>query len=392
MPDYVIQPYDVLFFRGNKSFHFGEWRTEGVFPPYPSTFQGFVRSKLLVDAHLIDHNGSLKDAERAKELIGDDEIMGVDITGPYLMDTITQEIYFKTPADLFRKAEDCDTCNSAFPTKMDPLKSDHGIDLCCPNIPDKKLDPFYPPEFISMSEIDDYRLSLEEIKITENELFTTEDRVGIALDTTKLRVNNRVVEQTKFYTTPYNRLRNHVGFYCSLDKTLADGALKLGSESHLVHIRNIATDSIIEQKLRQSRDALMKEIIKTKTFRLILLQHGIFDHGWTPFKQIEAEKNIFEVDGLKLELLFAFIQPPLKISGYSFEKNTKINKQQGISLKPMKHAVPAGAVYMFRISDEATEAAIRTFVEQYDNEKIEKNTLYAKMGFNHVMLGNGYKL
>ncbi len=392
MPDYVIKPYDVLFFRGNKSFHFGEWRTEGVFPPYPSTFQGFVRNKLLADDNLIDHNGSLKDAERAKGLIGNDEIMGVDITGPYLMDTITQEIYFKTPADLFRKAKDCDICHSVFPTKINPLKSDHGFDLCCPHIPDGKLDTLYPPEFISLSEIGDYRLSLEEIKITGNELFTTEDRVGIALDTTELRANNRVVEETKFCTTPYNRLRDHVGFYCSLDKSLANGALKFGSESHLVQVSGIAVDRVIEQKLKQSRDALVAKIMNTKTFRLILLQHGIFECGWMPFKQIEAEKNIFEVDGLNLELLFAFTQPPLKVSGYSFEKNTKTTTQQGISLKPMKHAVPAGAVYMFRISGEATESTIKTFVDNYDNGKIEKNTPYAKMGFNHIMLGNGYKL
>lgn len=392
MPDYMIKPYDVLFFRGNKSFHFGEWRTEGVFPPYPSTFQGFVRNKLLVDDNLIDHNGSLKDAARAKERIGNDETMGVDITGPYLMDTITQEIYFKTPADLFRKAADCDTCYSAFPTKRDSLKSDHGFDLCCPNIPDGKPDSLYPPERISLSEIGDYRLSLEGIKITEKELFVTEDRVGIALDTIKLRANNRTVEETKFCTTPYNRLRDHVGFYCSLDKPLADGALKLGSESRLVYVSNITTSNIIEQKLKQSRDALVTKIMNTKTFRLILLQHGIFEHGWMPFKQIDAEKNIFEADGLKLELLFAFIQPPLKISGYSFEKNPKTTPQQGISLKPMKHAVPAGAVYMFRISGEATASTIKTFVDNYDNGKIEKNTPYTKMGFNHVMLGNGYKL
>lgn len=392
MPDYMITPYDVLFFRGNKSFHFGEWRTEGVFPPYPSAFQGFVRNKLLADDNLIDHNGSLKDAVRAKERIGNDEIMGVDITGPYLMDTITQEIYFRTPADLFRKAKDCDSCYSAFPARSDPLKSDHGFDLCCPKIPDGKLDPLYPPEFISLSEIGDYRLSLDEVKITGKELFTTEERVGIALDTAKLRDNNRVVEQTKFCTTPYNRLRDHMGFYCLLDKPLANGALKFGSESHLVQVSGIAADRVIEQRLKQSRDTLAAKIIETKTFRLILLQHGIFEYGWTPFRQKEEMKNIFDADGLKLELLFAFIQPPLRISGFSFEKNTKTTTQRGISLKPMKYAVSAGAVYMFRISGEATEAAIRTFVGQYDNGKIEKNTLYAKMGFNHVMLGNGYKL
>lgn len=392
MPDYLIRPYDVLFFRGNRSFHFGEWRTEGVFPPYPSTFQGFIRNKLLVDAHLIDAQGGLTDADNAKKKIGDDETMGVDITGPYLMDADTGEVYFRTPSDLFRKTAGCDLCDSAFPVTMEPLPSDYGFDLCCPNIPGGKPDDLYPPEFISVSEICSYRLSPDGIKIPERELWVTEDRVGIALDTAKLRTNNRAVEETKFYTTPYNRLRDHVGFYCATDKPLADGSLKLGSESHMVQVRNLAPDSILEQKLRPSREALVSEMIKTRTFRLILLQHGIFAHGWTPFRQKEEKKNIFEADGLNLELLFAFIQPPLKVSGYSFEKNTKTTPQQGISLKPMKHAVPAGAVYLFRIADEATESAIKTFVDNYDNGKIEKNTPYAKMGFNHVILGNGRKL
>lgn len=391
MPDYIIKPYDVLFFRGNKSFHFGEWRTEGVFPPYPSTFQGFVRNKLLVDDNRIDANGSLENTEDAKKHIGDDENMGVDITGPYLMDADTGEIYFRTPSDLFRKAAGCDMCYSAFPLKMEPLESDHGFDLCCPNIPDGKLDNLYLPEFISLSEICDYRLSLDEIKIIGKELCVIEDRVGIALDTAELKANNRTVEKKKFYTTPYNRLRDSIGFYCTIDKPLADGSLKFGSESHIVHVSSIAADSIIEQKLKQSREALIKEIVNTKTFRLILLQQGVFGHGWTPFKQIEEEENIFEADGLKLELLFAFTQPPLKISGYSFEKNTKTTKQQGISLKPMKNVVPAGAVYMFRIHDDAADETIKKFVTDYDNRKL-KNTPYSKMGFNHVIMGKGHKL
>ena len=365
MPDYMIKPYDVLFFRGNKSFHFGAWRTEGVFPPFPSTFQGFIRNKLLLDSNLIDAGGKLKDTIDAKkqvEQIGDDKNIGVDITGPYLMSADTGEIYFRTPSDLFRKAAGCDMCYSAFPLKMEPLESDHGFDLCCPNIPDGKLDHLYWPEFISLSEICDYRLSLEGIKIIGKELCVTEDRVGIALDTAKLKANNRTVEENKFYTTPYNRLRDSIGFYCTIDKPLADGALKLGSESHIVHVRSITIDSIIEQKLRQSREALISGIIKTKTFRLILLQHGIFEHGWTPFKQKEEKRNIFETDGLKLELLFAFTQPPLRISGYSFEKYGN-NQAARNSLKPMKMLFRQGRFIMFRMSDEATEDAIKTFVE-----------------------------
>ncbi|UJS21579.1 MAG: hypothetical protein L3J18_04535 [Candidatus Brocadia sp.] len=391
MPDYFVRPYDVLFFRGNKSFHFGEWYTEGVFPPYPSTFQGFVRNKLLADHHLIDPHGSLTDAERAREKIGNDETLGVDITGPYLMDADTGEIYFKTPSDLFRKNDGDRWCYSAFPIKMASLESDCGFDLCCPTIPDGKLDDRYPPEFISLSEICRYRLSLNEMEVAEKGLWMPEDRVGITLDTAKLREHNRTVEETKFYTTPYNRLRDRMGFYCATDKPLAAGALKLGSESHLVYVSGIASDSLLEQKFGQTRETLISEMIKTKTFRMALLQHGIFEQGWIPFRQKEEKKNLFEADGLHLELLFAFTRPPLRVSGYSFEKNTKTTRQQGISLKPLKNAVPAGAVYLFRLPAATSDEAIRKFVQDYDNRKL-KNTPYSSMGFNHVVLANGHRL
>jgi len=388
MPDYTVNPYDVLFFRGNKSFHFGAWRTEGVFPPYPSTFQGFVRSKLLDDYNYIDANGFLINSDEAKKLIGDDKIITIEIIGPYLIDTESEAVYFKTPSDLFRTAPQCDICYSAFPLKDEKFQSDNGFELLCPNIPDGKLDNLYPAEFISLTEICDYRLSLSGIKISEKELCLTEDRVGITLDTDRLNNQNRAVQDKRFYVTPYNRMGDAIGFYFNVNKPLADGALKLGSESHFVHVNGLIVDNLIEQRLKPSRNELVADIIKTRTFRLILLQHGVFEYGWIPFKQKEG--NRFEAADLTLELLFAFTQPPLPISGYSFVQNSA-KKQQGISLKALKSVVPAGAVYMFRISDEVPDGVVRAFVDKYDNRKIE-NLPHSRMGFNHVILGNGYKL
>ncbi|MBT9174942.1 MAG: hypothetical protein DDT22_00608 [candidate division WS2 bacterium] len=393
MPDYIVKPYDVLFFRGNKSFHFGQWYTEGVFPPYPSTFQGFIRSKLLCDNDLIDSSGRLIEdkASEIKNLIGNDDNFPLNITGPYLINTKTGDIYFKTPADLFRKTAGCDICYSAFPSKDTRLESDLEFFLSCPDIPGDKPEKFSPPEYISLQELIQYRTVLTDIKVSPSKLYLTEDRVVIAINDKELANKNRVVYEGRFCVTPYNRLKNSTGFYCHIDRKIPSGSCKLGSESRLVYIQKLSSDNIVEEWLKKSRDELISEICKTKTFRLVLLQHGIFKNGWLPFEfSTEDNRLVAAVEGLKIELVFAFTGVPLKISGYSFIKS-KSNTQKDITLKPMVNAVSAGSVYMFRIINGCTEENIKAFVEKYDNNKID-HPLYSNMGYNHLILGVGAKL
>ncbi len=396
MPDYLIKPYDVLFFRGNKSFHFGEWHTEGVFPPYPSTFQGFIRSKMLHDHNLLAPSGDLVNAVKAAALVGDDSNLMVDIKGPYLMNAKSGDLYFITPKDLFRKAKDCNICYSAFPEKGVPLESDQGFIVACPDIPKEKLDNLYPPEYVSMKELLSYRLSLKDIGLEGNEPCLPEDRVGIALHTEKLRSGNRAVEDTKFYVTKYNRLRSYVGFYFSVNASLKEGAMKLGSEAHLVHIEKLNPGLLLEESLKDSRDALKESITKTKTVRLVLLQHSIFAYGWMPFPyriDTGTKKLILEPEGfgLGLELIFAFTEAPLKISGYSFAANKTEGKQKERNLKPQIKAVPAGSVYMLKIREGAEEAEVIRFIDEFDNRKIPYPP-YSDMGFNHIMLACGAKI
>ncbi|GAB4541021.1 MAG: hypothetical protein Fur0020_10370 [Thermodesulfovibrionia bacterium] len=388
MPDYIVRPYDVLFFRGNKSFHFGQWYTEGVFPPYPSTFQGFIRSKILQDNGLIGPSGELKNDEKAKCLIGDDKDIRISIIGPYLIDTENNHIYFKTPSDLLRDAKGCDTCHSTFPSGDEPLESDLRFNLFCPDIPHGKLNNLYPPEYISLDNLITYRTNLKDIKIQSFKPLFTEDRVVIGIDEEKLKGKDRTVQTGRFCVTPYNRLKEGIGFYCNVDKDIKEGSLKFGSESHLVHIERLDSINLIEEKLKESRDTLIQGILKSKTFRMVLLQHGIFENGWLPFSFTEGDnKLIATVNGLRIELIFAFIKAPIKISGYSILRN-RTHTQGSIILKPMVNAVPVGSVYMFRIIDGCNEDNIRQFVQAYDNKKIGYNS-YSSMGYNHVILAIG---
>lgn len=393
MPDYIVKPYDVLFFRGNKSFHFGQWYTEGVFPPYPSTFQGFIRSKLLHDNNFLEPSGKLKNGQgqKASELVGNDDIFPLNITGPYLINTEKGDIYFKTPRDLFRRVAGCDICDSAFPKKEIPLESDREFLLSCPDIPEGKPDKFSPPEYISLTNLINYRTALKGINVPMIEPCYTEDRVVIDIDDEKLRDKNRVVHGGRFCVTPYNRIKHDVGFYCYVDREINRGSLKFGSESHLAYIEQLSSGNIIEEKLKASRDELISKILKTKTFRMILLQHGIFQNGWFPFNySINNSRLVAEVNGMKLELVFTFTEAPLKISGYSIIKN-KGKTQAGILLKPMVKSVPAGSVYMFKITNGYTEENIKAFIEKYDNKKIDY-LHYSKMGYNHIIFGIGAEL
>ncbi len=389
MPGYIAHPYDVLFFRGNKSFTFGEWYTEGTFPPPPSTFQGFVRSKILYDGGALDEKGRANDKNTIQALVGDDDKFPMDIVGPYLIKTEFDELYFPAPRDVIQ--EDEVSFRSLFNrVNEECIESDLGFLLRMPgSIPEKKLESLRPPEYLSDSEITAYRTVLDGLDIADHNLVFTEDRVGIGLDYEK-----RKTREGRFYVTPYSRLSDGIDLYFSLTgKTLNGGSQKLGGEAHLVDVVSHNEESLLEKKFSPSRERLVQCIVKHRTFRLVLLQPGIFKEGWFPFQSAVNDQKLLSTIATKgstfqCELLGACMDSPWKIGGYSYIRNLGTGDQSGVTLKPMMLAVPTGSVYLFRIGKEVPDDVIKNFVEEFDNEKIG-NLPYSAMGFNHVLLACG---
>jgi len=391
---YVAHPYDVLFFRGNKSFTFGEWYTEGRFPPAPSTFQGFVRSKILHDNGALDERGKINDGCKIRELVGDDDNLPMEIVGPYLIKEESNELYLPTPTDIVKQK---DACRSLFnKLREGSVESDLDFLFYMPAaMPEEKLESLKPADFVSDSEMDAYRLSLDGLNIEDHHLFFSEDRVGIGLDYERLsKSGDRKAKESRFYVTPYSRLLDGIGFYFSVaGKRLKDGSQRLGGETHLVDIVSHNDGTLLENKFSPSREKLIKSIAKNHTFRLVLLQPGIFEHGWIPFPFNIKEGKLFASAAfgrmdLHLELLAAHLGSPQRIGGYSYIKNTGTANQSGVMLKPMMLAVPAGSVYLFRIQKNVGEKEITNFVQGIDNKKIEYLP-YSSMGFNHVLLACG---
>jgi CRISPR type III-B/RAMP module-associated protein Cmr3 len=395
MVEYLAQPYDVLYFRGNKSFYFGEWYSEGVFPPLPTTFQGFVRTKILMDNDLLDSAGYATDRSKVKKLVGDDSTLAFEITGPFLCHRDSGQIYFQTPKDMFRKyaGSHWTVCSVMMDSVQGTLHSDLEFDLACLNVPNEKPEKIQPPPYVSLEELARYRLQMELPMEEKDDLLFTEDRVGIGLDRNKAREKSRAVEDGKFFVTPYCRLNDQIGFYFTVSGTgkIKFGALKLGSESHLAKVQAIATieQDRLERELKRTREDLVGAIQRTRTFRLILLQPGIFTSGWKPFETNPNSNPLTaEVLGVRLQLLGACVGDPITISGYSYERNVGTTKQKEVRLKPAVCAVPAGSVYLFKIDGSVTMEQIKNLVEALDNKKIEYKP-YSQMGFNHTIIACG---
>lgn len=400
--DYFVEPYDVLFFRGNKSFHFGEFYTEGVFPPYPSTFQGFVRNKILRDANMDDNPKTPgKDWGKIQGVVGNDADMPFDIYGPFLMaETGATEIFVRTPNDLYRDEKDKPACSSLFsPAVADVFNSDDPCVFRCLAMKKDKLDKLKPPDFINLDKLNDYRLG-NKVNLPDEKPFITEDRVMIGLDDTAAANGLRGVKETRFCVTAYNRLQKNAGLYFSVKakegeeaRIISEGPLRLGAETHPVYVR-VLNQNIFDKTIRDTRKEIIRKAQETKLLRLALLQPGVFAAGWLPFvMQRKGSELVVEIDGLKLKLLFAFTESPVSISGYSFANNKNATGQKddvksgktGVTLRQMVKAVPAGAVYCFSIVNEPSKDDIKSFVHKYDNKKIA-NAPYSLMGFNHVIL------
>lgn len=410
MNEYLADPADVLFFRGNASFSIGAWHTEGVFPPYPSTLQGFIRSKILFDNKLLPERRKIPDRKKILALtplladlvgdvvdVGDDREIKIDAFGPFLYHE-KAGIAIPPPKDIF--LFDGALRSAFYGAGAGTFQSDLDFPLLDLKFPSGKAARFPSQEYLFKDELAVYRRSLCGYSIGKKELVMTESRTGISLDNEARtginldhvahKTGNRKVKEGHFYVTPYIRLCDGVKIYFCVDKNLNDGPFKFGSEAHLVSVKrqNGNGATTLEKLFAETREDIIKSIVANRTFRLVLLQPGIFKDGWLPYARKKKNGGCFLEGpaGMELQLLFAFTGDPVPISGYSFEKGR--TEQEKIVLKPMRKAVPAGAVYLFRIPDNAGPDAVRGLVRDLDNNKIPFEQ-YHKMGFSHTFMAAG---
>lgn len=350
-----IEPLDVLFFRDSKPFARGsEHFANSIFPPYPQTLYGALRTKVLEELNcdfekFKDNKIEFKNKELINKLniteeaireeIGTAKSLGTfKLQGPLLL-LKNESIYVSVPLDVKKLGSDCKILTS-FNWSEFCIESD--LKFCYyPHIPaDTILDDVVG--YISLRDLIDFYLlnTTNNCQVkTFNEIFDYEQRVGIALNS-----QTNTAEEGKLYTINYVRLKDGWSFYAKIENLSAlpkKGTIKFGGANRVCYYEELEEDPL-RIYWREKIDEILKEKInKTKKFKLVFLTPTIFKNGWLPeCITLKEEDYILKLDSIEAKLLTAAVGKPKFISGWDIANRRP---------KPLRKLVPSGSVYYFEL-------------------------------------------
>jgi CRISPR-associated protein Cmr3 len=338
---YKIKPLDTLFFRDGRPFTMGsETWANPIFPPYPSTVYGAIRTWIIFE------KGSLKDFKEGKfkeELGTPSEKGNLKIKGPLIY--LDNNIYFPVPFDfLKKKGAPENEKNNLFYTycinKPEVFISDYPLERILINRNDFELEE--SNGFLDISSLKDYLIQRNGIlQFTEKkEIFLEEKKTGIKRSRKTLSS-----EEGHIYRIPMIRLERKAKLFVEIDGLSLypkEGLLQIGGEGKTAKIEKIENDPLMTLI-----DIDFK--FENKVFKLYLATPAIFKKGWIP-DWINEKTFEGSYEGIKLKLIACSIGKYELIGGWDLANNKP---------KPMYKAVPAGSVYYFKILDDTPAEKIK---------------------------------
>lgn len=399
-----LWPVDTLFFRGPQPFNAGESVfLDSMFPPFPSTVQGLVRTALL-EAFCVDLSRYARDdcASCDKRSVcnvarlvgsrGSPVPAGLEIWGPYLVrrtnggpagDGIKR--YFLAPADLV--AEQASSEDKPRIVALAPGNEVLETDLGATRLPAVRPGA-RPVRWISEEGLAKY-LAAREVPVEEvllddtaqDRVYVNEEKVGIGQDrSTKTTVEGLL------YAVRMVRLAESYGLGVTVEglseeytKALHGRLLRLGGEGRMVVAE--VCPAVHCSGLPAMVGEAVGEINKTARARVVLLQPGKFGGSWLPPGCQPADRPSTERDAwrwqtngpatLELKILSARIEKPRWIGGWDLANNCP---------RDLTACVPAGSVYYCALDDAS---AAEKFV-QLHNTKIGEDS---RSGFGHIVVG-----
>mgnify|MGYP006283835607 CR=1 FL=1 len=311
-----IDAMDTLFFKDGKPFSMGEetW-ADGIFPPYPSTIYGALRSK-----YFSEHIEDLSKANEAEDPTKDLKIRHI------ILKDYSGNIYFHLPKDFLKRKnenweevyrskliEDNSLSNNKLTHRLIPFNQENIFN----SLEDGLFDLWGLSEYLEDS---NNRLNYNSLV----NFIDIEPKVGISRSK-----HTHTSEEGKLYRVGMKRLKNIKIIVEFEDLDLPEtGFLKLGGEGKTVAYHICEKDEVSLPQI-------------DKYFKLYLATPTIFKNGWLP-DWIDSEKleGTIPETNLKVQLLTAATGKPLKIGGFDMKARKP---------KKMFKAVPAGSVYFFKI-------------------------------------------
>lgn len=348
----VVEPIDILLFRDGKPFSAGsDHLARSVFPPYPGTLAGFIRSKLLQDADL--------DWEKAKERFGNlgspNDYGDFRVTGYFLR---KEEDYVPLPADLVRgktsgkyymlqplTSADAPALVSNLP-EVTPgfdrnVDSDLGQGDAVANH-SRRLHHLWvrtaePVEstrgFISLKNLFDYLL-VGQVPPSDSILCESKFAVREARTIVGISKASLTSDPGRLANVEFVRMLDGTSFHVRFEGLRWPGKVGLGTlggEGRTVRWR-------VLERWEPPKPARVIETVKaSRRFKIVLLTPAIFEAGWVPGKRLQ---EFFHGKGAKVRLVAAIVNRPVHVGGFDLHRGAP---------KPMFAAAPAGSVYYYEI-------------------------------------------
>ncbi len=353
-----ITPFDTLFFRTGRPFELGEDRwAESIFPPYPSTIYGAIRTFLIFNKP--DGLKGFYNGKYEQELGTPDKKGTLKIKGPIIFKK--NEFYIKIPYDLIKLKTEEKYKRLTLLDKQSLFISDLFLSKVLTITSNEPVEE--AKGYLSEANIFDYMKGIKDEfdVIPDDSLFLIEHKIGIRRD--KIRLTS---QEHQIYSAPMIRLKKGVSIIAEIEgiNEIQEGVFTLGGDGKVA-------------KLETEKDDLLKNIknvelkFKNKIFKIIFLTPTIFKNGWLPdWIDEKTLKGTFK--GIELKLLSCAIGKHLYIGGFDIKKKMP---------KPMYKAVPAGSVYYFEFKKSSPEEIKKLFHFQTISD------INSEQGFGLSILG-----
>ncbi|EAY27846.1 type III-B CRISPR module-associated protein Cmr3 [Microscilla marina] len=329
-----IDALDTLFFRDGKPFSLGEetW-AEGLFPPGPGVFYGALRSLYF----------SLHPHEMGKAGQTNDPTAHLRIKGIYFL--VNNKLHIECPLDYVQEKQDEAPCLLQLQALPDSIAAT-SFQLSHWLAPPQEAQVENIEGLIDERTLKEYALENHSDRGVSpwSDYLQVEPKVGIG----RSKLTNATLEGLLYRVGMVRPVFGEKGHYSALSMVLdfeglpameslpAKGFFRLGGEGKAVSYE------VFEPTIQLPSQV----VAQANIFKLVLLTPALFDNGWCPASiHPQTGKGRLAIDNQKtveVELLAAATGKPVPVGG--FDMHTQLPK-------PMLKAVPAGAVYYFRLTN-----------------------------------------
>ena len=323
---FQINAADTLFFRDGKPFSMGDetW-AKGIFPPFPSTVYGMLRSvyfaRNMDTLNLANNEG--------------DPTSNFILNG--FLPTLNGEPVFPIPNDIYgfkrQPNRNGEILQFSYLSDKTEFISDYELGGIMQTRHSEKIEELGGKAFLTKADFEKYLNGIADSFSFEKaaDYLTDEPKIGIGR-----AFETRTASEGKLYRVAMKRLKGEKGEFgfilkfSNLDIKSKVGLSRFGAESKAIYYSEGSFPDI----------SIPDELDSKKLFKIYLSTPAIFPEGNAPYQWFKDHN---------LTLLAGVTGRKLQIGGFDLKKRKP---------KPMRQAVSAGTVYYVEATDLESSAKV----------------------------------